>query len=110
MLTPAEAIAEINRAYGQSVGSDTHRSLHAKGRFYAGTFTATPEAAELYRAAHLRGQPVPVWVRWSNGGGNPKAPDKAPDVRGMAVSFRLPDGTATDLLAQTAPRFSVKQR
>jgi hypothetical protein len=33
MLTPAKAIAEINRAFGQSVGSGTHRSLHAKGRF-----------------------------------------------------------------------------
>lgn len=108
MLTPTEAIAEINRAYGQSVGSGTHRSLHAKGRFYAGTFTATPEAAELCRAGHLRGEPVPVLVRWSNGGGDPEIPDKGPDVRGMAVSFRLPDGTATDLLAQTAPRFPVR--
>ena len=26
----------------------------------------------------------------------------------MAVSFRLPDGTATDLLGQTAPRFPVR--
>jgi catalase len=47
-------------------------------------------------------------VRWSNGAGDPAVPDKAPDVRGMAVSFRLPDGTATDLLGQTAPRFPVR--
>jgi catalase len=47
-------------------------------------------------------------VRWSNGGGNPHASDRATDVRGMAVSFRLPDGTATDLLGQTAPRFPVR--
>jgi len=108
MLTPADMIAGINRAFGQTVGIGDHRSLHAKGRFYAGTFTATPEATELCRAGHLRGDPVPVWVRWSNGGGNPRLPDKAPDVRGMAVSFRLPDGTATDLLGQTAPRFSIR--
>ena len=108
MLTPADMIAGINRAFQQSTGVGDHRSLHAKGRFYAATFTATPEAGELCRAGHLRGDPVPVWVRWSNGGGDPRLPDKAPDVRGMAVSFRLPDGTATDLLGQTAPRFSIK--
>jgi catalase len=108
MLTPAEMIEGINRAFKQTTGLGDHRSLHAKGRFYAGTFTATPEAAALCRAGHLRGDPVPVRVRWSNGGGDPTQPDKAPDVRGMAVSFRLPDGTATDLLGQTAPRFGIK--
>ena len=47
-------------------------------------------------------------MRWSNGGGNPRASDKAPDVRGMSVSFKLPGDTATDLLGQTAPRFPVR--
>lgn len=108
MLTPVDMIAGINRAFKQTTGLGDHRSLHAKGRFYSGTFTATPEAAALCRAGHLRGDPVPVRVRWSNGGGNPATPDKAPDVRGMAVSFRLPDGTATDLLGQTAPRFGIR--
>ena len=37
--------------------------------------------------------------------GNTRVPDKAPDIRGMAVKFRQPDGTATDLLGQTSPRF-----
>ena len=32
-------------------------------------------------------------------------PDETPDIRGMAVKFRLPDGSATDLLGQTSPRF-----
>ncbi len=108
MLSPADMIAGINRATGQTLGIGDHRTLHAKGRFYAGTFTATPEAAALCRAGHLQGDPVPVRVRWSNGGGNPGLPDKAPDVRGMAVSFRLSDGTATDLLGQTAPRFGIR--
>jgi catalase len=108
MLSPVDMVAGINKAFKQTTGIGDHRSLHAKGRFYTATFTATPEAAALCRAGHLRGEPVPVWVRWSNGGGNPKTPDKAPDVRGMAVSFRLPDGTATDLLCQTAPRFPIK--
>lgn len=105
MLTAAEAINRIQAAFGVHGGA---RTLHAKGRFYSGTFTATPEAAALCRAGHLQGEPVPVVVRWSNGGGNPNGKDSAPDVRGMAVSFRLLDGRATDLLGQTAPRFPVR--
>jgi catalase len=104
MTDPEQALDRINGVFGRHDGS---RTLHAKGAFYAGTFTATPRAAALCRAGHLRGDPVPIWVRWSNGAGRHNS-DKAVDVRGMAVSFRLPDGTATDLLAQTAPRFPVR--
>lgn len=104
--TPVAAIDRIRAVF--KTGDAQHRTLHAKGAFYAGTFTATPHAARLSRALHLQGESVPILVRWSNGGGNPSVPDKAPDVRGMAVKFELPDGTATDLLGQTAPRFVVR--
>lgn len=100
-----DATAAIDRLRAAFRGPDRHRTLHAKGRFYAGTFTATPEASELGRALHLTGEPVPVLVRWSNAGGNAAVPDQAPDIRGMAVKFRLPDGTSTDLLGQTSRRF-----
>src|SRR3954451_14331935 len=103
-IEPEQALDRINGVFGRHDGD---RTLHAKGDFYAGTFTATPRAAALCRAAHLHGEPVPVRVRWSNGAGR-RNPDKVPDVRGMAVSFRLHDGTATDLLGQTAPRFAVR--
>jgi catalase len=102
VLSPAEAVDRIRKAYGPPPG---YRTLHAKGRFYTGTFTATPEATALCRAAHVDGEPHEVTVRWSNGGGNPRVADPAPDVRGMAVKFRQPDGSATDLLGQTSPRF-----
>ena len=105
MLEPEKMVDGIKAVFGDHAG---YRTLHAKGAFYAGTFTATAAATALCRAGHLQGDPVPIRVRWSNGTGNPRLPDKAPDVRGMAVSFRLPDGTATDLLGQTAPRFPVR--
>ena len=104
MLDPEVAIDRINGVYGQHERS---RALHAKGRFYDGTFTASAEAAGLSRAPHLQGDPVPVTVRWSNAAGDPRVSDKAPDVRGMAVKFRTPSGD-TDLLGQTAPRFPVR--
>lgn len=105
MLDAADAIDRINAVFGRYLRT---RALHAKGAFYEGTFTATPEAAQRCVAGHLQGAPVPILVRWSNGSGNPQLPDHAPDVRGMAVSFKLPDGTSTDLLGQTAPRFPVR--
>jgi catalase len=105
MTSPEQAIERINATFGRHPG---YRALHAKGRFYAATFTATSEAAALCRAAHLQGGPVPAIVRLSDGSGHPRTIDRLPDVRGLAVSFRLPDGSATDLLAQTAPRFPVR--
>jgi catalase len=102
VLEPDQAVDRLRAAFRGPAG---HRTLHAKGRFYGGTFTATPEAAELGRAGHLGGEPTPVVVRWSNAGGNAAVPDSKPDIRGMAVKFRLADGTSTDLLGQTSPRF-----
>jgi catalase len=85
-----------------------HRALHAKGVICRSTFTATPEAAELTRAGHMGGQTIEVTTRLSNGGGDPTVPDYEPDVRGLATAFHLPDGTRTDLLCQTLPRFPFK--
>lgn len=103
--TAQQSTEAARRAFGVHPG---YRALHAKGTLLKGTFTATPAAAQLSRAAHLQGTPVPVTVRFSNGAGNPRLPDWAPDVRGMAVKFYLPDGSRTDIVAQTAPRFPVR--
>jgi catalase len=100
--TPGQALEKIHARFG---AHDGHRALHAKGIHCVGTFTATPEAAGLTRARHMAGAPVQAKVRFSNGGGDPTVPDYVPDVRGMSVSFQLPDGTATDILGQTLPHF-----
>jgi catalase len=104
-LNPKDAIDAINHRFGRHKG---FRALHAKGQFLKGSFTATPAAASLTRAAHMQGQPVEVTARFSNGGGDPTVPDFTPDVRGLAVSFHLPDGRRTDIVSQTAPRFPVR--
>jgi catalase len=103
--TPQEAVDAANEVFGRHSG---YRALHAKGTLLKGTFTATPEAARLTRAAHMQGEPVPVTARVSNGAGNPRAPDYQPGVRGLAVKFYLPDGSRTDVVAQTARRFPVR--
>jgi len=105
VTTPEQAIEAAHFKFGAHPGS---RALHAKGSVYSGTFTATPEAASLTRAAHMQGDPVEVTARFSNGGGDPGTPDYAPDVRGLAVSFHLPDGSRTDISCQSLPRFPFK--
>jgi catalase len=105
MLDPREAIDRLTAAYrGPHPG---HRTLHARGSFYEGTFTASRATTELCRAAVFSGATVPVLVRWSNAAGSPRIPDKSEDVRGMAVKFRSVAGD-TDLLGQTAARFPVR--
>src|SRR4051794_15770751 len=105
MITPEQAVDAINERFGRHPGA---RALHAKGTLCRGTFTATPAAAQLTKAGHMQGGPVDVTVRFSNGGGDPTVPDYEPDVRGMATKFYLPDGSSTDISAQTVPRFPVR--
>jgi catalase len=103
-ITPEQVVDGVNERYGRHPG---YRALHAKGAFYKAIFTATPEAVRLTRAAHMQGEAVPAKVRLSNGSGNPESKDYVPDVRGMAVSFQVPDGSRTDILGQTAPNFPI---
>jgi catalase len=105
MITAEQGIAAIHKRFGVHAG---RRALHAKGTLCTGSFVATPEAAALTTAGHMQGTSVPVLARVSNGGGNPKIPDYEMDVRGLAVSFELPDGSRTDIVAQTAPHFALR--
>jgi catalase len=95
----------MNEIYGIHPG---HRAVHAKGLCCAASFTATPAAAELTRARHMQGDPVPATVRFSNGSGSPTRHDGARDGRGMATKFRLPGGESTDIVALTLPVFYVR--
>jgi catalase len=105
MVTPHEAIEAIHGQYGQHPGA---RALHAKGRLYRATFTATPQGAHLSTAGFLNGSPVPALVRFSNGAGNPRVKDKAPAPHGLAVKFSLPNGKTADISSQTAKVFLSK--
>jgi catalase len=89
-------------------GDHHHRAAHAKGFCVTGTFTATPAAAELTRAAHLQGPPIPATVRFSNGSGSLESADYHLDGRGMAVKFHLPGGVTTDMVAISQRVFFVR--
>jgi catalase len=85
------------------------RAVHAKGTVCKGTFTPTPEAKKLSRAAHLQEDPVEATVRFSNASGDPHTSDANPIAgRGMAVKFHLPGGEATDVVSVPLVVFLVR--
>jgi len=86
------------QAFGSHPG---FRMAHAKGIVCEGTFQATPTAAELSRAAHFSGKPVPVVVRFSDATGVPQIPDNDPNSnpKGMAIRFKLPGDGVMDIIA-----------
>ncbi|MEP6658674.1 MAG: catalase family peroxidase [Acidimicrobiales bacterium] len=84
------------------------RIAHAKGICARGTFTASGVAAELTRAAHLRGGSVPAVVRFSNGGANRSAADGTRDGRGMAARLYLDENRGHDLVAVSLPVFFAR--
>ncbi|MBJ8348177.1 catalase [Antrihabitans sp. YC2-6] len=102
MVTPEEAVQVIHESGGSHAG---YRALHAKGSLFRGTFTATAAAKALSRAVHLDGRTVPALVRFSNGAPEPDKSDNRPMIRGMAVKLSLPDGSTTDISAQTGRLF-----
>jgi catalase len=86
------------QAFGNHPG---FRLAHAKGIVCEGTFAPAAAAAELSRAAHFSGKPVPVIVRFSNATGIPTIPDGDPhsNPKGIAIRFKLLDGGITDIVA-----------
>jgi catalase len=104
-VSPQQAIDTVTRVFGRHPG---FRALHAKGTLCTGVFTASGQASELTRAAHMQGPEVPATIRFSNGSGNPHHPDWAPDPRGLAVKLYLPDGGRTDIVAVSTPVFPVR--
>jgi catalase len=104
-ITSEHAIDTVNEVFGRHKG---FRALHAKGTLCKASFTAAPDVARLTRAAHMQGQSLPANIRFSNGSGNPEHPDFNPDVRGLGVKIYLPDGSRTDIVAQSVPRFPAR--
>jgi catalase len=101
-----EIVDALNAINGSHPG---FRAVHAKGTVCEGTFTATPQAAKLSRAAHLQGDEIRTTVRFSNASGNPHTSDANPIAgRGVGIKFHLPDGEAVDMAAVPLVVFMVR--
>lgn len=104
--TPGEFVDALNGTFGKQT---TNRATHAKGIVLLGKFTPDAGAAGVSKAGHFK-QAVPITVRFSDNTGIPTLPDAAPPAspHGMAIKFRLPDGTETDLVTHSFNGFPAK--
>ena len=83
------------------------RRSGAKGICAVGEFVGSPEGRGLSTASAFSGSPVPVIVRFSVGGANPKAADNAKGQRNMALQFNLPGGETWQMGNISAPVFGA---
>jgi catalase len=100
-------VDQMNALYGQHPGV---RANHAKGAVFEGMFTPAQGADALSSAVFLKGAPTPLVIRFSNAGGIPDAPDTHPStdrIRGVAIKFRLSDGTEADIVCISANGFPL---
>jgi catalase len=90
--TPVDPSTMINQFEATNGKYEGYRRSGAKGICASGEFVGSAEARALSTASAFSGRPVPVVLRYSVGGANPKAPDNAKGQRNMALQFELPDG------------------
>jgi catalase len=104
--TPESFVDALNSAFGKQT---TQQAAHAKGVVLLGKFVPSAEAASVSKALHFKHE-VPVTVRFSTNTGMPKIADADPRAspRGLAIEFRLPDGSDTDLVTHSYNGFPAK--
>lgn len=108
---PAQAQVDPNRMVDtfERVGGkfEGFRRSGAKGVCAVGEFVGSADGRALSVASAFNGQPHPVVVRFSVGGGNPKAPDNARSQRNLALQFDLPGGERWQMGNISAPVFGA---
>lgn len=105
-VTAPQVVEAIEGAFGVHPGE---RRNHTKGTCAVGEFVGAADAARYSRSALFTGKPLPVVVRFSLSGGNPKAPDTAKSARGMALEFKLPGGQVHHITMLNTPMFGAAQ-
>jgi catalase len=101
-VTAKEVNTALEGAYGIHPGQ---RRNHTKGMCALGTFVGTADAAAYSRSSMFSGRSVPVVARFSLAGGDPEASDTEKSPRGMALEFRLPNGSLQHMTMINTPMF-----
>ena len=84
-----------------------YRRSGAKGICATGEFVGSAQGRELSTASAFSGAAVPVIVRFSVGGANPKAADNTKGQRNLALQFNLPGGEVWQMGNISAPIFGA---
>lgn len=103
-VTAPQVVSAMEGVFGVNPGQ---RRNHIKGTCAVGEFVGSKDMAAYSRSALFSGKPVAVIARFSLAGGNPKAPDTAKSVRGMALQFKLPDGNLHHMTMLNTPMFGA---
>lgn len=101
-VDPNAFLNQFESTFGKFEG---FRRSGAKGICAMGEFVGTAGARALSTSSAFSGSPVPVVVRFSVGGANPKAPDNAKSQRNLALQFNLPNGELWQMGNISAPVF-----
>ena len=101
---PVKLVNAFEAAGGRFEG---YRRSGAKGICAMGEFVGSAEGRALSAASVFSGETVPVIVRFSVGGGNPKAADNVKSQRNMALQFNLPGGESWQMGNISAPVFGA---
>jgi catalase len=83
------------------------RRSGAKGVCASGEFVGSPEGKNISSSSAFSGKAIPVIVRFSVGGGNPKAADNAKSQRNLALQFNLPNNEFWQMGNISAPVFGA---
>jgi catalase len=94
-VDPAELVKDFHALFGEHHA----RATHAKGVVLEATFMPTPEARQLSKATLFMDK-AQATVRLSDTTGIPEIPDANPSAspHGLAIKFRLRDGSEMDLV------------
>lgn len=98
--SPAALVDALNGTFG----SHGMRASHAKGFCAVGEFVPSKTAADIVHGPLFAQPRLPANVRFSVGGGNPKASDKSRSVRGLSMRINT-QGENWDLLLISEPAF-----
>jgi catalase len=110
---PSTLVTDLIDVLDQHAGG-THpgfRPVHARGVMCSGTFTPSPEAGKLTRAAHAVRPSTPVTVRFSLTSGVPSDAENDPQAaspQGIAVRFHLGGHVHTDIIGHSDNGFPAR--
>lgn len=103
-INPVAMVDQFETTFGKFEG---YRRSGAKGVCAIGEFVGSAGAKELSTAAVFNGSVVPVVVRFSVGGTNPKVADNGKTQRNMALQFNLSNGEQWLMGNISAPVFGA---
>ena len=101
---PLAQVDALEGLFGKNAG---FRRSGAKGVCASGHFVGNTVGRSLSSASVFGGQKVPAEMRFSIGGGSPKASDKGRSVRGLAFQLTAANGEIWQSANVSAPVFFV---